>query len=70
MRVTLDGQPAVSPVAVMTQLVPSEYDHITLGYTGKDLTSVVYRQGGADGAVVATLTLGYTDGRLTAVGRS
>lgn len=46
------------------------HDHITLGYTGGNLTTVTYRQGGAGGAVVATLTLGYTSGVLTTVARS
>lgn len=40
-------------------LAPSEYDHITLAYTGTLLTSVVFRLGGAGGTVVATLVLGY-----------
>jgi hypothetical protein len=57
-------------VSVGNALVPSSYDHITLGYTGDDLTSVIYRQGGAAGTVVATLTLGYTDGILTTVART
>jgi hypothetical protein len=46
------------------------YDHMTLGYTGSDLTSVTYRSGGAGGTVVATLTLGYSGGNLVTIARS
>lgn len=48
-------------------LVPAEFDQINLGYTGDELTQVVYRQ---DGTIVATLTLTYTNGRLTGVQRT
>lgn len=41
-----------------------EYDEIELGYTGDDLTSVVYKQATA---TVATLSLTYTSGNLTNV---
>ena len=47
------------------------HDHITLSYTGSDLTGIVYRQGGAGGTVVATLTLTYDgSGNLSTVTRS
>lgn len=55
------------PLTVVQGLVPTEYDEITLTYTGDDLTGIAYRQGGT---VVATLTLTYLDGRLTGVARS
>lgn len=48
-------------------LVAENYDHVALGYTGDDLTTVTYRLGGSGGTVVATVTLAYTDGRLTSV---
>lgn len=51
-------------------LVPAIFDHLTLSYTGNDLTGIVYRDGGAGGTVVATLTLGYSDGRLVTVART
>lgn len=51
-------------------LVPEEYDFIDLGYTGDDLTSVVYKQGGAGGATVATLTLTYAGGNLDTITRT
>lgn len=34
-------------------------DYISLGYTGSNLTSVVYKTGGSGGTTVATLTLAY-----------
>ena len=52
---------------ILSSLVPYEYDNLVLGYTGSDLTSVVYKK---STTVVATLTLGYTDGKLTTIARS
>jgi len=46
------------------------HDYIELGYTGSNLTSVVYKTGGSGGTTVATLTLGYTDDNLTSVTKS
>lgn len=43
------------------------FDDIVLGYTGDDLTSVVYKK---DSVVVATLTLSYTGDKLTGVTKS
>lgn len=51
-------------------LVPEEYDHISLGYTGSNLTSVIYKLGGASGTTVATLTLAYTGSQLDTITRS
>lgn len=36
-----------------------EHDYISLGYTGSNLTSVIYKIGGSGGTTVATLTLAY-----------
>jgi len=44
---------------VLNKLVPEDYDYLDLGYTGSNLTSVVYKNGGAGGTTVATLTLTY-----------
>lgn len=41
-----------------------EYNTIEMGYTGEDLTTVIYKN---NGVVVCTLTLGYTNGKLTSV---
>jgi len=48
-----------------------QYDYISMGYTGSNLTTVVFKTGGSGGTTVATLTLGY-DGsnNLTSVTKS
>lgn len=43
------------------------YDYISLSYTGANLTGVVYKDGGAGGTTVATLTLAYTGSVLDTV---
>lgn len=43
------------------------YDYISLGYTGDNLTTVVYKTGGSGGTTVATLTLAYTGSQLDSV---
>lgn len=43
------------------------YDYISLGYTGSNLTTVVYKTGGSGGTTVATLTLGYSGSTLTSI---
>lgn len=47
-----------------------EYDYISLGYTGVDLTTVIYKSGGASGTTAATLTLAYTASVLQSVTKS
>ena len=51
----------------INSLIPVEYDELELAYTVNDLTSVIYKLGGA---TVATLTLSYTTGKLTGVVKS
>lgn len=58
------------PVNIMSGLVPTAYDYMSLGYTGSNLTSVVYKTGGSGGTTVATLTLGYSGSTLTSVTKS
>lgn len=58
------------PIKLIGSLITVAFDHVTLGYTGSDLTSVVYRSGGAGGTIVATLTLGYSDGNLSTIERT
>lgn len=57
----------VHRVADLNGLVPVEYDHMDLGYTGGDVTTVVYKK---SGTTVATLTLGYSGGKLVSVSRA
>ena len=45
------------------------YDYIELGYTGTNLTTIKYRQGGVSGTIVRTLTLSYTGANLTGIVR-
>lgn len=53
--------------AISGGLVPTQYDSIELGYTGDNLTSVVYKLGAT---TVATLTLTYVGDLLTQVVRT
>jgi len=45
-------------------------DYISLSYTSGNLTSVVYKSGGASGTTVATLTLAYSGSDLVSVTKS
>lgn len=47
------------PILTASGLGIGEHDHISLSYTGSNLTGVVYKTGGPSGATVATLTLAY-----------
>lgn len=48
-----------------------EHNFISLSYTGLNPTTIVYRQGGAGGNIVATLTLTYDgNGNVLTVTRS
>lgn len=51
-------------------LLPDGYDYVSLSYTGSNLTGVVFKQGGASGTTIATLTLAYSGSVLTSVTRS
>lgn len=58
-------EPAIPGLAI------PEHNHVSMTYTGSNLTGVVYRQGGASGTVVAALTLGYDgSGNLTSITKS
>lgn len=54
-------------VSLNSVLTPAAFDTIELGYTGNDVTTVVYKLATV---TVATLTLTYTTGLLTRVVRS
>jgi hypothetical protein len=48
-----------------------EHDYVSLTYTGTNLTTVVYKQGGVLGTTVATLTMAYdVNSNLTSVTKS
>lgn len=55
---------------VANSLVPSQYDYVSLGYTGDNLTTVLYKNGGSGGTLVSTLTLAYTGSVLISVTKS
>lgn len=59
------------PVKNAAQLVPEPYDYIALTYSAPgQIATAVYRQGGAGGAVVATLTLTYSGTDIATVTRT
>jgi hypothetical protein len=62
--------PVRGTVNVLTGLEIPDHDYIALSYTGENLTGVVYKQGGASGTTVATLTLAYAGTQLTSVTKS
>lgn len=64
---TSDTNPLPVFDRIANSLVPAEYDYISLGYTGADLTSVIYKTGGASGTTVSTLTLAYSGGNLSSI---
>lgn len=47
-----------------------DHDYISLGYTGDNLTSVIYKTGGSGGSTVATLALTYSGTQLISVAKS
>ncbi len=57
----------ITQLTVINSLVPSVYDYVSLGYTGSNLTTVIFKSGGAGGSAVSTLTLAYTGSQLDSV---
>jgi hypothetical protein len=58
-----------SAASIAGMAIPAN-DYISLGYTGSNLTSVVYKSGGSSGTTVATLTLAYSGSNLVSVTKS
>lgn len=54
-------------LVALNSLAPTRYDYIELEYTGQNVTTVVYKLGGAGGSVVSTLTLAYSGDLLVSV---
>lgn len=75
-EVTIDSEVEVkndsgNPIPVVTGLEIPAHDYIGWGYTGYNMTSVVYKTGGSGGTTVATLTLTYdSNDNLTSVTKS
>ena len=60
-----------NPLPTIQGLAIPEHNYISLAYTGANPTTVVYKQGGAGGSTVATLTLTYDgNGNVLTVTRS
>jgi hypothetical protein len=74
LSVTADGveikNDAGNPIPTIDGLEIPAHDYIALSYTGENLTGVVYKDGGAGGTTVATLTLAYAGSQLTSVTKS
>lgn len=60
----------ISNLQTLNSLIPSTYDYASLSYTGNNLTSVVFKSGGAGGTTVSTITLTYTGSLLTSFSKS
>jgi len=43
-----------------SKLIPVSYDFVDVDYTDGNITTVIYKTGGASGTTVATLTITYT----------
>jgi len=59
-----------NPIPTVEGLSIPEHDYIALTYTGANLTGVEYKDGGAGGTTVATLTLAYDGSQLMSVTKS
>jgi len=58
----VNGNTAVR--TLLSGAIPSNWDNVTLSYTGDNVTLVVYS---LDSTVIRTLTLGYVGDNLTSV---
>ena len=63
--------PNIPTLPTTSELAIPACDYISLSYTGSNLTTVVYKTGGAGGTTVATLTLAYdASNNLTSITKS
>jgi hypothetical protein len=69
-RASANGEDTLVPVMKLTDdttifinqlndLIPSAYDYVDLTYTGNNLTTAVFKTGGAGGVTVATINITY-----------
>lgn len=61
---TASGPLSRAPQHVISGLAVPPYDHETHSYTGTDPTETIYRRGGPDGVVVATVSRTFDAGGL------
>lgn len=54
-----DTQLRANPISVTEGLSIPTYDHMSLSYSGSNLSQVIYKVGGVNGTTVATLNLSY-----------
>lgn len=64
------GANIIGKVITADSLVPYAFDFIDCGYTGDDLTQVVYKTGGSGGSTVATLTIAYSGSKIDTITRT
>ncbi len=57
-------------INIVAGLVPYNYDYISLGYTGANISTIIYRSGGATGTIVATLQIQYSGNNIISITRS
>ncbi len=62
--------PLPLPTLEQTGLIPEEYDFVDCGYTGSNMTQVIFKTGGAGGVTVATLAITYTGNLIDTVTRT
>ena len=61
-----DGITQLTTISGKLNTIPADYDYISYGYTGSDITTIVYKTGGGGGSTVMTKTLAYDgSGNLT-----
>ena len=54
-----DGLTQLTTISGKLNTIPADYDYISCGYTGSDITTIVYKTGGAGGTTVMTVDLTY-----------
>jgi cytoskeletal protein CcmA (bactofilin family) len=57
----------ITNLQTLNSLIPSTYDYISLAYTGNNLTTVLFKNGGSGGILISTLTLDYSGSQLISV---
>ena len=50
-----------------SESLPYGADYVSVGYTGSNITSVVYKVGGSGGTTIATLTIAYSGNNITSI---
>jgi len=65
---TTTGTKTALDVSTINSLVPESFDYVDISpKDGTEPTSIVYKNGGASGTTVATLTITYANGCISTV---